>query len=54
VPPLFEIATFSLPARLAETRRRKIVVAMDEFQVIGHTMFMVQSGQHRRRASTVP
>jgi len=53
VPPLVEIATFSLP-RLAETRRRKVVVAMDEFQVIGHTIFMVQSGQHRRRASTVP
>ena len=26
---------FALPARLAETRRRKVVVALDEFQAIG-------------------
>jgi hypothetical protein len=40
---------FTLPARLAETRRRKIVVALDEFQAIGG--FNGGSVEHALRAA---
>src|SRR6266853_1774508 len=40
---------FALPARLAETRRRKVVVALDEFQAIGG--FNGGSGEHAMRAA---
>src|SRR3954463_3551630 len=40
---------FALPARLAETRRRKVVVALDEFQAIGG--FNGGSVEHALRAA---
>jgi hypothetical protein len=40
---------FALPARLAETRRRKVVVALDEFQAIGG--FNGGSVEHAMRAA---
>jgi len=40
---------FALPGRLAETRRRKIVVALDEFQAIGE--FNGGSVEHAMRAA---
>jgi hypothetical protein len=40
---------FALPARLAETRRRKVVVALDEFQAIGG--FDGGSVEHAMRAA---
>src|SRR5499425_3321334 len=40
---------FALPARLAETRRRKVVVALDEFQAI--TGFNGGSVEHALRAA---
>jgi hypothetical protein len=40
---------FTLPARLAETRRRKVVVALDEFQAIGG--FDGGSVEHAMRAA---
>jgi hypothetical protein len=40
---------FTLPARLAETRRRKVVVALDEFQAIGG--FNGGSVEHAMRAA---
>jgi hypothetical protein len=40
---------FSLPARLAETRRRQVVVALDEFQAIGG--FNGGSVEHALRAA---
>ena len=40
---------FSLPARLAETRKRKVVVALDEFQAIGG--FNGGSVEHALRAA---
>jgi hypothetical protein len=40
---------FALPARLAETRRRKVVVALDEFQAIGG--FDGGSVEHALRAA---
>jgi hypothetical protein len=40
---------FALPGRLAETRRRKVVVALDEFQAIGE--FNGGSVEHAMRAA---
>jgi len=40
---------FALPARLADTRRRKVVVALDEFQAIGG--FNGGSVEHAMRAA---
>src|SRR5260221_9587935 len=40
---------FALPLRLAETRRRKVVVALDEFQAIGE--FNGGSVEHAMRAA---
>jgi hypothetical protein len=40
---------FALPARLAETRRRKVIVALDEFQAIGG--FNGGSVEHALRAA---
>ncbi len=43
------LEVFSLPARLAEARRRKVVVALDEFQAIGG--FNGGSVEHALRAA---
>jgi hypothetical protein len=43
------LEVFALPARLAETRRRKVVVALDEFQAIGG--FNGGSVEHALRAA---
>src|SRR5258707_4791162 len=40
---------FALPARLAETRRRKVVVALEEFQAVAG--FTAGSVEHARRAA---